>query len=319
MNQERKPLSPLHGIMIFIITIILLIFVAAPLQMYLKMTGLALTELILLVVAVVPALLLKQDLKQVFPFKKPKMKQIFGTLLLWVGGFLTSVLISLTIAYFFPQKMGDLTNYMSDFFSSVPFVLTFLIVAVMPAICEETLHRGFILSTFRGVRSKWLVVLLMGLLFGIFHLDFYRFLSTAVLGALLAYIMLETENLLLPMLFHFVNNSLSSLSSLVQSSAQAQTPNRNTYIVGIASYLVIGTIIPFCFLFGSKLIKAKKPEQSGKKSAAPIAVAVLIAVLLFLSGIAIMVTQYVAGNPLLTVSSNAETPKNVLAALRFPF
>ena len=38
----------------------------------------------------------------------------------------------------------------------------------------------------------------MGIIFGIFHLDFVRFIPTAVLGAALTYVMLETDNILLP-------------------------------------------------------------------------------------------------------------------------
>ena len=37
--------------------------------------------------------------------------------------------------------------------------------------CEEALHRGFIQYSFQSVRSDWVIILSMGFIFGLFHMD----------------------------------------------------------------------------------------------------------------------------------------------------
>ena len=95
----------------------------------------------------------------------------------------------------FPVQMTQISGGMNQVIFSVPFLLSFLIVAMLPAICEEAVHRGVILHTMYSVRREWMVVLIMGIYFGLFHSDPLRFLPTAILGALMSYIMLETENM----------------------------------------------------------------------------------------------------------------------------
>ena len=68
-----------------------------------------------------------------------------------------------------------------------------IVVALLPAICEEAVHRGVIIHTMYRIRKEWLVVLIMGIYFGLFHASPLRFLPTAILGAVMSYIMLETE------------------------------------------------------------------------------------------------------------------------------
>jgi membrane protease YdiL (CAAX protease family) len=141
----------------------------------------------------------------------------------------------------------------------VPKGTAFFIIAVMPAICEEALHRGFILSSLASVKNKWIIVLSMGVIFGLFHLDLYRFLPTAVLGMALSYIMIETKNMVLPFFFHFINNALTTLASSTTKSQPTLTEiNSGMMLTALAAFLVIGAIIPFLLLFGSRLIHCKE-------------------------------------------------------------
>ena len=52
---------------------------------------------------------------------------------------------------------------------SVPFWVSVIVVALLPAICEEAVHRGVIIHTMYRIRKEWLVVLIMGIYFGLFH------------------------------------------------------------------------------------------------------------------------------------------------------
>ncbi len=102
----------------------------------------------------------------------------------------------------------------------------------------------------------------MGIIFGIFHLDPVRFLPTAILGMALSYVMIETRNMILPIIFHFVNNGLATLISFTaKSQPTAADMNSGMMIYGIATYFIIGAVVPFLLLFGSRLIHRKEARN----------------------------------------------------------
>lgn len=263
-KEEKHRLNPLHGIILFLIIMLLFLFVFAPLQLHFGMTGLLLTELGLLAVTLLAVRVTGQDFREVFPIRRPRFGQIMGTILLWAGCFLSVMLVTLITMYFFPEGFLDVSSSMTSMFASVPAFFSFLIVAVSPAICEEAMHRGFIMYTFRGISRDWAAVICIGLIFGLFHLDPYRFLPTALLGMGLAYIMRKSNNLLLPALFHFINNSLSFLASLsgagaageeAQQAAGELLANPSMLLLSLGSYLVIGCLAPVLLFTGSYLLR----------------------------------------------------------------
>jgi len=274
-NTKKRTLKPYHGIILFALVLVFLIFGAMPIQMSLGMGGVALTEIILLAMALIPAIVLKADLKEMFPIKKPKIRQIVGVILLWFGTFLLGTLVTLVIGFFFPDGMAKVGIAMNGILTSIPMLLAYLIIAVMPAICEEALHRGFILTSMKPIRREWVIVLVMGLIFGLFHLDPYRFAATAILGMALTYVMLKTQNILMPALFHLINNSLSVIGSFATAKSmgtidQASTSAALSSALSIGSYLIIGSIIPFLILGGVVLLRSKivKIDQTAAQTEA---------------------------------------------------
>lgn len=260
-EEERRRLNPLYGIGLFLIIMVLFIFVFAPLQLHFGMVGLLLTELGLLAVTLLAVRFTGQSFREVFPISRPRFGQILGTILLWAGCFLSVILVTLVSMYFFPEGFLDVSSSMSSMFASIPAFFSFLIVAVSPAICEEAMHRGFIMHTFRGISRDWVVVICIGLIFGLFHLDPYRFLPTALLGMGLAYIMRKTNNMLLPALFHCINNSLSFLSSLSASSVEIEQQSAQLLsdpsflMLSLGSYLVTGFLAPILLFTGSYFLR----------------------------------------------------------------
>lgn len=293
MNSQHKAFPIIMSISAFALSLIMLIFVATPIQIKLGMAGVAITEILLLTTALIFAFLSKQNLREIFPFSKPSAREIGGTLVLWLGSYITVLLVTLVLTYFFP-KMAEVSQGMSGLFSSVPLVLTVLIAAVLPAFCEEALNRGIVLHGLKAIRSDWLRITVMGLLFGLFHLDPYRFLPTALLGAVLTYIMVKTQNMWLPILLHFVNNFFStvvgSLSSEVSSAASVELTKEHV-LLSVASFLIIGAAIPFLFLLGDKLIKPKTDDSMKKWKLRRVLIATGISVVFFASGIVLIATS----------------------------
>jgi membrane protease YdiL (CAAX protease family) len=259
MDKEKRQLKPYQGLIIFVLVILIFLFVAAPIQELLGLYGVLLTEVMILAISVIATIVLKADLKEVFPIKKPKARQIMGVIVLWIGSVTVVLLVTLIIGYFFPEGLTQVSDSLQDVFTSLPMGIAFLIIAGSPAICEEALVRGFILSSFQSLQKKWLIVLIVGIIFGIFHLDFYRFLPTAILGMALTYIMIETKNILMPALFHFINNGFSTIVSfLTAGQTDVTAASVKVPLVSIGAYFIICAVAPFLLLAGMRLLQAKK-------------------------------------------------------------
>lgn len=296
-NVFRKPWM---GVLWFAVVMVVLIEGCRPLQEYFGMTGLALTELIILIMALIPAFLSGQKLSEVFPVKRPALRHLVGVVLMWVGTFMVVAVVNIIINLMFPKEMAKLSEGLGEAFTSIPLLLSFLVVAVMPAICEEALHRGYILSTMRSVKKDWIVVLIMGVIFGVFHADPFRFAGTAILGATMTYIMLKTRNFLYPALLHFINNAFSLFVSFWVADQSATNPEiAAAQSTGLSGAATVGAVLLFaCFapLFlagGAALLRKKIREEDepeakaawNRKRIGVIIAAVVLSGLIFLSGV----------------------------------
>ncbi len=94
-------------------------------------------------------------------------------------------------------------------FHQVPLIVAVFLVAILPGVCEELLFRGFLLRGIRQRYSDTTAVVVVGVLFGVFHLDPYRFLPVTLLGILFGYMVVKTGSLVPGMIAHAINNSIS--------------------------------------------------------------------------------------------------------------
>lgn len=86
----------------------------------------------------------------------------------------------------------------------------FFISAVIGApILEELIFRGIILSYLLKHKSKWGAVLFSALLFGLIHISPDQVFFAFFAGILLGYFYIKSQNILIPILFHSLNNLLS--------------------------------------------------------------------------------------------------------------
>ena len=93
--------------------------------------------------------------------------------------------------------------------ASLPVWQMYLLMALVPALCEELAFRGLLLHGLRNRFHPVVRCLLIGIVFGIFHYTLFRIAPTALLGVILTAIAMMTRSVLPGMLFHFANNSLS--------------------------------------------------------------------------------------------------------------
>jgi membrane protease YdiL (CAAX protease family) len=90
------------------------------------------------------------------------------------------------------------------------YLLSLVLMAFLPALCEETLFRGGLQNFLtRATKSPWLAIIIVSILFSLVHLSFYGFLPRIFLGIVLGLIFYTTGNLWLSITAHFLNNALA--------------------------------------------------------------------------------------------------------------
>lgn len=255
----------------FAAALVFLLFVASPLQARYGMTGLVLTELGLLALALLGTALFRAPWRQVFCLHRPALRGVFGALLLWLGAYILVLLAAIATMLAVPQRMTDVSTAMTDLFVQVPFGVRFLIVAVMPALCEEMLFRGFLLFHMCPMPA-WARVAVCGVLFGAFHLDPVRFLPTAILGVAITWAVLYSGNLLYAVLIHLFNNGLSTLSTLAadatgtEAAAAASAELITPAVLGV--YFFLAALSPWLCWAGSSLLRPKgRPAPNRARTA----------------------------------------------------
>ena len=294
-NQEK--MKPWMGFVLFFVGVLFLLFAGSYMQSNWGIPGLILTEIGFLAISVIYCLIRKVSLKEVFPIKKITVRDFFGTIFMFAGGFLAN-LVAIGISFFVLDHLGQsLSGEISDlsdflYGNKMLYIVLVLVVAVTPAICEEAFMRGAVLSNFRGLKHDWVTVLIIGIFFGILHLSPLRFLNTAILGGILAYIMVKKNNILLPMLVHFLNNFVTSIAGVASSGsgtdAAAALDNVNTSIT-LGSFLVMGFLFPLLLVIGAKLydknLKGTNFAIAGILSGVMFAGGILLVVIASLNGL----------------------------------
>jgi hypothetical protein len=98
-------------------------------------------------------------------------------------------------------------------------VLLWVLVAVCAPLFEETLFRGFFLTSLTRYLPMWQAIACSGLVFAIAHLNVGDLLPLTVLGMLLGFVYLRSRNLFASMLLHSLWNSGSFVGLLILGSS----------------------------------------------------------------------------------------------------
>jgi membrane protease YdiL (CAAX protease family) len=86
--------------------------------------------------------------------------------------------------------------------------VSLLALSVLPALSEEGLFRGFVLSGLGKRFGRTGALWLSALMFGLIHLDIFRFAAVCFLGVFLGYLTLASRSLYPAIVLHGINNGL---------------------------------------------------------------------------------------------------------------
>lgn len=255
----KKGLNSIHGIIAVVLAVLSLLFGGFILIPIFGNNGAFLGGVLIALIALIFTLLTRTKISEVFPTKLPPVKKFFGSAIMYVSVTFISSGISVIIGRFFDA------NVRSDAIDSLILkmhpILAIFLVAVIPAVCEEFFCRGFLVKCFSRIKKEWLLITIVGVVFGAMHLDAYTFVPTALTGALLCFIAIRTKSIIIPMILHFANNAFAvalSYSSVGESASEAVDLAAFTLPQSIGmSLLYIGFGI-FPFVIGYRMFVGKR-------------------------------------------------------------
>jgi len=97
----------------------------------------------------------------------------------------------------------------TDQIGNAPWLYVVLLMAVLPAVCEELAFRGFMFGGLVRQGSPLRAILVTSVAFGISHGVLQQSISATTMGLILGWIALRTGSVLPCMLIHVTNNALS--------------------------------------------------------------------------------------------------------------
>ena len=259
-KEGIKP-SITDGALIYTISLIAIIYIGSFMQLYWGTIGLIATEVMILLIPVLYAIYIKADIKNTFSLRMIKIRYILGSIIVWFGGYLIINITTQILLSLFPEG-ADVLQAVNSSVMMDSFIASLVVVALIPAICEEVLFRGFLLSSFKGKskKSKIWAIIIVGILFGIMHLNFIRIVPTAMLGILFAYSALATKSIWTSVFMHFLNNGFSvCVLYLNENYLHIPLDTPVNYTMPQLSSIIMTVLIGGAFIYlGSLCFKNKK-------------------------------------------------------------
>ena len=165
-----------------------------------------------------PLLLLRlygQKIATAVPMRAVSLPIVLASLALIPLGQVAATGLSYLLGPLLPAPVKALEEMMAFLnLENTPHWQIFLLIGILPGLCEEFAFRGVLMHALHRRFAPWTLAAVVALVFGLFHLTFYRVLPTAYLGFFLGVITLATGSLIPAILVHIGNNSLAVFAML---------------------------------------------------------------------------------------------------------
>ena len=122
------------------------------------------------------------------------------------------------------------------------YIIALAILALLPAIAEESLFRGCLQKVFiRLTGNSFMGILITSILFSLMHGSYYGFLVRLFLGGLLGYIYYYSKNIWLNISMHFLNNAFVVTEMYaISKNGMPQVTNTAAKDIPVVTILVMG-------------------------------------------------------------------------------
>lgn len=205
----------------------------------------------------------KVNVTETLALRLPSGRHVFAAIL--IGGTALvpaheiSVLQSRVIEY--PEGFLRSAQALQQALAEMPLSYALLLIAVVPAICEELLFRGFLLSALRTSWHKWGALMAVAAIFAVFHFILLKFWITFSLGLVLGYLCWQSRSIFPGILAHMLHNTVSTIVALRPEVQQWLGLSESTETGHLPAGLLVGGSV--LFVAGVLLARrASEPDQA---------------------------------------------------------
>lgn len=150
--------------------------------------------------------------------------------------------------------------------SPLKLISNIIVIAVIPAVCEEIMFRGWIQRWLNKRYNLHASVWIAAIIFSAIHFQFYGFIPRMLLGVAFGYIYVYTGTLWAPILAHFINNSMAVITGYITHNKISDVNfdaigTGDNMAVGIASIAVCVALIMIIQNEKKKREKTITPEE----------------------------------------------------------
>jgi len=154
------------------------------------------------------------DVVNSFALRMPKAHHLVAAVLIglsaWVPAHEVNVLQERVLGS--PEALMQGAEMMAASLAGMSSEKIILLIAIIPAFCEELLFRGLLLSAFRGAGRRWTAIIVSAVIFGTFHFLLFKIPLTVGLGIVLGYLCWQSRSILPGMIAHLLHNTVGALS-----------------------------------------------------------------------------------------------------------
>jgi uncharacterized protein len=165
------------------------------------------------------------------------------------------------------DRYAETVKLLANINSPGAYVLALLIMALAPAVFEETLFRGALQNLLQKIsQNPWISIGITSVIFSAIHMSFYGFLPRFALGVVLGLIFHYSGSLWLAIIAHFFNNALvvTQIYIYTRQGKSVEDAMNETFplwwgLIGIAVLLVL---FKFYKEFAAEDRKTKVPAET---------------------------------------------------------
>lgn len=243
MIKNKKSPSILETHILYLFTGLLLLTLGTYAQRKNLYVGLLITEYIIVLLPAVLFLKLKgYSFKENLRLNKITLKQVIITILIVIFSYPVAVFLNF-IGITILSQFGELNANMIPLPSTLgEFIVSFLIIALTPGICEEIMFRGVIMSSYNRLGKKKAIIY-SAIIFAIFHFNGQNLLGPIYLGILLGVMAYKTNSLYTVIIGHTVNNTIALTIGFFATQIGVEVGGAMSIVPGIAEFILAAGVL----------------------------------------------------------------------------
>ena len=264
-EMKEKQIPGIGDVVLLLCVVLLLIFyVGTYAQLKWGFGGVAVQQIIILIAPLLYAWYMKADVKKLFSVQKIKPLELLGSVFIGIAAFLMALIVGGLLMPIFPESAKNLSG-LDAMLLEQPVYLLVLVMAVMPAIGEELLFRGFLMGTLKPKCKAWVTIAVTTLIFAVYHMSLIKVFTIGIVGLGLTWAAYKTGSIFASMCMHFLNNFISVMISVYPERMKEVLPILFKEQLTVSDGLLLTAIALIALSLGVLCIGVKNGKHESKQ------------------------------------------------------